>query len=435
MDEKKKGTDQQNEGYWWNRQQPQQQQVQYEAYDYGDDGASWKKPLIIAGVVIAAVLLVGIGALALVSHIHQTEEMPVAEEETETSVSSDVYLTVTAEGADGSSTPCAVGVLSSSDSEEEQVFTIERVELAVDERVRLGNLEEGSYSLRVLETPVNGDGSTYMAPVFDMGFEVGGTGEAVELSLQLEPSAISADEVYEWANPLIGRELKAAFDTIAEKGFTATYTLADGTDRTAKVNSWKKKNFSGATVLEVTNVNTKDKTLTVVYEKAAKSTSGSGEDSTAKSSEDSSSVASSGSTGGSEASGTSSSGSSSSDSSSSSSSSGSSSGSSSSTHTHNWVAQTETVHHDAKYRTVKHAAVKENHIVCDECGEDFGINNSTDLAAWSAHKKSTGHSSMTVKTVTVQKAYKEKVLVRAAYDEEVVTGYKCSGCGATKSAD
>ena len=34
--------------------------------------------------------------------------------------------------------------------------------------------------------------------------------------------------------------------------------------------------------------------------------------------------------------------------------------------------------------------------------------------------------------VAATKGYSEKVLVKEAYDETVVTGYKCSACGATK---
>lgn len=111
-------------------------------------------------------------------------------------------------------------------------------------------------------------------------------------------------------------------------------------------------------------------------------------------------------------------------------------------HTHNWVAQTKTVHHDAQYKTVHHDAVKKNVIVCNSCGATF-----TSQSAASAHKEETAlagdysHSS-TNKSIVVQAAYDEQVLVKAAYDEQVLvkgaydetvtTGYKCSTCGATK---
>ena len=57
--------------------------------------------------------------------------------------------------------------------------------------------------------------------------------------------------------------------------------------------------------------------------------------------------------------------------------------------------QTGTVHHDAVYTTVHHDA--ETTVV---------------------HHDATGHY--------------ETVVTQAAWDETVTTGYKCSGCGATK---
>lgn len=120
----------------------------------------------------------------------------------------------------------------------------------------------------------------------------------------------------------------------------------------------------------------------------------------------------------------------------SSSSSGSSSNSSSSTstHTHNWVAQTKTVHHDAVYKTVHHDAVTSTVVECNHCGTQF-----SSTSEWATHSKELllgGYDgtnlSYSVKTVVTQEAYDEQVLVSAAYDETVTTGYKCSSCGATK---
>ena len=94
-------------------------------------------------------------------------------------------------------------------------------------------------------------------------------------------------------------------------------------------------------------------------------------------------------------------------------------------HTHNWTAVTETVHHDAVYRTVHHEAVKERRTICTSCGSDITNN-------YTAHKNSTGHTGYRYDTKVVREAYDEKVLVSGAYDETVVTGYKCSGCGSTR---
>lgn len=134
--------------------------------------------------------------------------------------------------------------------------------------------------------------------------------------------------------------------------------------------------------------------------------------------------------------------------------SGSNSGSSSKkddtpAHQHNWVAQTKTVHHDAQYKTVHHDAVThqvwhdpvtEEHYICNQCGADITsdpwghINNSL----MNGGNCGSYHSIyVTVKqgyseTVTDQAAWDEQVLVSKAWDETVTTGYKCSGCGATK---
>lgn len=156
--------------------------------------------------------------------------------------------------------------------------------------------------------------------------------------------------------------------------------------------------------------------------------------STSSSSGSSSSISSAGSTGGSSSTSSSSSGS-------------GSSSSSSATHTHNWVAQTTTVHHDAVYKTVHHDAtyttvhhdaVTEDRTICNNCGAD--ITGNVD-----AHMKANilnGCGSYSIKTVVVQAAWDEQVLASAAWDEQVLvsaawdetvtTGYKCSECGATK---
>lgn len=118
-------------------------------------------------------------------------------------------------------------------------------------------------------------------------------------------------------------------------------------------------------------------------------------------------------------------------------------------HKHNWVAQTKAVHHDAQYKTIHHDAVThqvwhdavtEEHYICNQCGADITsdpwghINNSL----MNGGNCGSYHSSyVTVKpgyyeTVTDKAAYDEQVQVSAAWDETVTTGYKCSGCGATK---
>lgn len=120
-----------------------------------------------------------------------------------------------------------------------------------------------------------------------------------------------------------------------------------------------------------------------------------------------------------------------------------STGNTTQTHQHNWVPQTTTAHHDAVYKTetsyIHHDAVIQDVYVC-ACGNEFDTSS-----ALSAHQKQyrlqgiSGHGSSSVKEKVIKNAYDEpvtkQVLVSAAYDETVTTGYKCSGCGATKPAN
>ena len=166
-------------------------------------------------------------------------------------------------------------------------------------------------------------------------------------------------------------------------------------------------------------------------------------------------------------------------------------------HTHTWVPVTNTVHHDATYKTVwvqdsaawdetvvtKDAwdenvlvqdAWDENVLVqdawdeptyswvaiCNECGHVFSagedVNEHMAAGCWSSwhhEQRQTGsvHHEAVYNTVHHDAVYStvhheaettvvhheatghnEQVVDKAAWDEDVVTGYKCSGCGATK---
>lgn len=95
-------------------------------------------------------------------------------------------------------------------------------------------------------------------------------------------------------------------------------------------------------------------------------------------------------------------------------------------HQHSWTPVTQTVHHDAQYKTVHHDAVTKKVLICKDCGAEITDRSHSIEEA----RKGNSGSSYTA-TKTVQAAYDEQVLVSAAYDETVTTGYKCS-CGATK---
>lgn len=141
-------------------------------------------------------------------------------------------------------------------------------------------------------------------------------------------------------------------------------------------------------------------------------------------------------------------------------------------HTHDWVAQTKTVHHDAGYETVHHDAeyttvhhpaeyttVHHDAVetgtsvaICNDC--DFTV-SLADISSMQSHcSGDAGHSGWHTswiangyepawdeqvlvsdawdEQVETRAAYDEEVKVENAYDEEVVTGYKCSTCGETK---
>ena len=110
--------------------------------------------------------------------------------------------------------------------------------------------------------------------------------------------------------------------------------------------------------------------------------------------------------------------------------SGGNSGSSTTAHQHNWVPQTTTVHHDAVYRTetVNHPA--ERATVCLTCWNK-GITVVRPSAAHLDNHLLNNENDATGE-VTIKSAWTEtkQILVSAAYDETVTTGYKCSDCGA-----
>ena len=109
-------------------------------------------------------------------------------------------------------------------------------------------------------------------------------------------------------------------------------------------------------------------------------------------------------------------------------------------HKHDWVAEYETVHHDAETHVVHHDAVYENQTVystmCNTCGKYFDpdTNDGTD------HLRETGHKGLTKQvphkeTVKVKDAWDEPVTDKAAYDESVLKDYKCSTCGVVASPE
>ena len=98
-------------------------------------------------------------------------------------------------------------------------------------------------------------------------------------------------------------------------------------------------------------------------------------------------------------------------------------------HTHSWQPQYTTVHHDAVYEqkyVVDQAAWSEERSICNQCGADITGNY---IAHFKASPSCSGYHSEIINHP--EQGHYENVQVSAAWDEQVLTGYKCS-CGATK---
>lgn len=123
-------------------------------------------------------------------------------------------------------------------------------------------------------------------------------------------------------------------------------------------------------------------------------------------------------------------------------------------HTHNWVAQTQTIHHDAVYETkyvVDQPAYDElpdwkdvDGYICDNCHQEMFTLEEAQMhvqvsAAMGSGKCKSYHAGIVRIPPGAQNpihhdevGHYEQVLVKDAWDETVNNGYKCSICGATK---
>ena len=120
-------------------------------------------------------------------------------------------------------------------------------------------------------------------------------------------------------------------------------------------------------------------------------------------------------------------------------------------HTHNWVPITSVVHHDEQGHyekiLVSEAWTEEVPIyedkevmICNDCGAELNASNCYDhvenhllsggKGSWREEWRKVQVGTNTIKHDAV---YENKWVVdKAAWDETVTTGYKCSSCGATK---
>lgn len=246
---------------------------------------------------------------------------------------------------------------------------VEVMEIPANQKAELGELPEGEYSMHVVQAPVNSDGSTYKLPEKDAAFSV--ANDAAPVSVEVSLEKLDADDMSK-------EQLEAAAGILSDNG------KADNAKAVESKASTAKSKPGSANEVKTGSTASQSKPSSGTNTNNGSSSSGSS------------------SNGG-----------------------GSSSGTSS--HTHNWVAVTKTVHHDAQYKTVHHDAVTKSVVICLDCGAE---NPGRDHLK--QHVINGGNGGTTVKEVVIQNAYDEKVLVTAAYDETVTTGYKCSGCGATK---
>ena len=99
-----------------------------------------------------------------------------------------------------------------------------------------------------------------------------------------------------------------------------------------------------------------------------------------------------------------------------------------SSHAHDWVAQTKTVHHDAATHEEWVESTVQERSICGGCGEDItGIEREhIDASLLSGGDCDSWNSEY----VTVEGHY-VTVVDAEAWDEEVPNGYRCSTCGAT----
>ncbi len=117
-------------------------------------------------------------------------------------------------------------------------------------------------------------------------------------------------------------------------------------------------------------------------------------------------------------------------------------------HTHNWVEQTRTVHHDAVGHSEQYLvkAAWDEEVTeeiydpwecCNVCGADCTADPAGHEEAHALAYEGGGWHSEYYKTVTKTVHHDAEYGTRwvedkAAYDEVVVDGYQCSDCGATK---
>lgn len=205
---------------WWNlvsREEefsaPQQNEV---ACNLEDEAVSVKKIVGIVLAVVVTIAIIGCGAAFALSSAPQKEEDAgiTQEDEEAAKQASMAYLTVYADGADGNTSSCSVKVLKGENGDDAVSATTCRV----GERTSVGMLQPGTYRVHVDNVPSNADGSTYLAPLFDLSFDVVGDGQDMDLTLNLDKATDDNQQDD-------GNDAAAAEQQPAESGDTSTATV------------------------------------------------------------------------------------------------------------------------------------------------------------------------------------------------------------------
>lgn len=368
-----------------------------------------KKKVIITAAVCAALVAAAIGGGILYSTSAVPEEAPV---ETQGSPAEDfetgeAYLPieVTAEGWEEETSTPVIAHIVSEDGEVDFYHAFdanEQADIAVD--------GAGVYEVSFI-SPINGDGSIYRVgdPVtVDTGNE--SDVETGKVTFEKIPAAdTTADELTNIIKD-ISEAVKKGDETLMGENGVA---IIEKAETNAKANT----NVDADAVTEATKEAETAVQETDAGDTGAKKDNASGSD--VNNGSGSSNVSSGGSSKANSSSGSSSANTSNS----------SNAGKSeSSSHTHNWVTQTETRHHDAVTHQVWHDAVKEVRHICNNCKADITGNENSHMKSSLLSGGNCG--SYHTEYITIKEGYYETVTDKAAYDETVTNGRKCSICNA-----
>ena len=327
-----------------------------------DDGRDKKKVIGIVAGAIAAVVIAAIGVGAALGLPTQAAPEPTpapSATQTQEAVTYPVTVVIKAEGADKALTPAKFEVLDAAGT-----VVIAEKEAAANTKVEIGNMEAGSYSLRMTAAPVLKDGSTYKLPKEATAFDVAESNTPVTVAVTLEK--LDADDMTK-------EQLEAAAAEVKQSGNEgAAQAISD------KATHAQSKPGSDATV-------------------SAEPTPA-----PSKPSSGGNSKPSGGSSGG-----------------------NSSTEPSKPAHVHNWVEQTE-----KKWVVDQEAWVEDKavgYVKHCKCGVSFSEGEST-----TPHLKEGALAGDLNHSIWTETIYEQVHHDEIGHYETVVTGYKCSGCGATK---